>query len=718
MATLKFELEVQGQPADLFTVLDFNLEEELSHCFRATVNATSENGDLAYDDLVGKPVTLTVQGEDFSVEHYGMVSGFVLHPDHSREFGRESYLYVLEFAPRFKLLEFAGQNRIFQKQKVEDIVQAVLKDHGLQGDDFRFDLRQPTREREYTVQYNETDLNFVSRLLECEGIYYFFDHENKKDTVVFADHTDAVRPIPHTPTLGYEPEVGLNHLAKDHITSMRREQQLVTQNARVKDYNDRTPGTSIMGVSQGAQGRGERYDFAPGVPDAGAAHRWAGVAADTYQALKITLKGHGVARALRPGYRFELEDGEHTSFAGKYTVVQVTHHGDQSEGFQRDQSRLNYLCEFICIPAATVFRPLRVTHAPKISGILLARVDGQDGDYASLDEEGRYHAKLPFDLTDATNGQATLPIRLSQPYAGPGYGTHFPLHNGNDLVLAFLNGDADRPIALGAIPNPSNASPVTSRNKSESVIKTAAGHELRFDDLKDKTAVDLTTAGKHVLSFKDDKDHQEIRVTTTGKHEMVFDDKNKNVRILTADGGHQVLLDNDKQALTLQTKYGHLITLDDEKKALSIQTHEGHIFKISDDDKMISLQDKDGKHVLQFDLGGSKVSLTTEGDLSLTAKGSLNIEAKEITLEAKQGAFSAKAMKDLTLQGMNVSAKAQQNLTLEGTVAANLKGLNTKVEAQVNLDLKGGVQTKVSGTMANLEGSAMAQVKGAVVMIN
>ena len=112
------------------------------------------------------------------------------------------------------------------------------------------------------------------------------------------------------------------------------------------------------------------------------------------------------------------------------------------------------------------------------------------------------------------------------------------------------------------------------------------------------------------------------------------------------------------------------------------------------------------------------MSITTEGDMTLSAKGKLDVQAKEINLEAKQGAINVKAMKDIALDGMNVSAKAKQKIALEGTVEASMKGLNTKIEAQVNLDLKAGVQAKLTGVMANLEGQAMSQVKGGVVMIN
>jgi type VI secretion system secreted protein VgrG len=715
---LRFTLTIQGQPADRFRVQTFTLDEHISEPFRLDLSAVCDNPDLTYDDLISKPATLTVSGDDFSVKHQGMVTAFTQHPDHSQDFGHEAYVYEMVIEPRVKALEYAGQNRVFQEKKVDEIVKEVLEAHGLQSSDFEFRLSGSYPKQEFTVQYNETDLNFVQRLLEDKGIFYFFEHGGNSEKLIFADATSAYPPLEQTPSLIYQQEAGLSHMQQDHITKVFRQTRFVSAKALVKDYNERTPDVNLFARATGQGGLGEVQTFSPGTLDVEAATKWAAACVDRLQSEKVVLRGEGIARAMRTGHRFELDDGVHSPFEGKYMLVSVRHMGDQREGFETNQVNIIYTNAFVCVPASVNFKAPFKAKRPKVSGVITARVDGPQSDYAHLDEQGRYHVKLPFDLSDLKDGKASLPVRLSQPYAGPGYGLHTPVHNDNDFLLAFIDGDIDRPVALGAMPNPMNQSPVNSRNHSQSILRTASGHEFKLDDLKDKTIIEMTTSGKHKLALNDDKDKKEIHLTTTDLNEMVFDDTNENIRIATTEGGHLIKLDNKNTVMTLQTKYGHIITLDDAKKTMALQTKEGHILKISDEDKMIALQDGDGKHVLQFDIGGSKVALTTEGDMELTAKGSLNITAKEITMEAKQGAISAKAQQDVKIEGMNVNAKGKQNLALEGGIGASVKGTQVTLEAKAKMDISSKGQTQVSGLQTSIQGQAMAEVKGPMVMIN
>src|SRR5690606_18544424 len=393
------------------------------------------------------------------------------------------------------------------------------------------------------------------------------------------------------------------------------------------------------------------------VADTGEADRMATLRAEMLAGGRERLDGEGICRAFRTGYRFELLEAGSSLFGGDYTLTRVVHHGDQREGFEGEEDKIIYSNTFTCIPANITFRPALRTRRPRINGVITAKVDGQEGAYAYLDEEGRYHAKMPFDLSDLKDGQASLPIRMAQPYGGPDYGMHFPVHNGNDIVLAFVDGDMDRPIALGTVPNPGNGSPVTNRNNHESVIRTASGHQIRLDDKDGKTVIEITTRGKHVLSLNDDPESREIRILTTDGNQMVFDDTNKHISLSTPDGAHLVKLDYDKKVLSAETEYGHKLTLDDQAKALALQTKDGHILRLDDDKKLLTLQDGKGKHVFQIDAGGDIVSITTAGDMEFAAKGALNITAKEINMEAEKGAFNLKAAKELALEAANVSAK-------------------------------------------------------------
>ena len=185
-------------------------------------------------------------------------------------------------------------------------------------------------------------------------------------------------------------------------------------------------------------------------------------------------------------------------------------------------------CKFEAIPFSIEFRPFRKTPVPKVSGIMSARIQSGAGDeYAFIDDHGRYKAKMLFDLSDKSSGEATMPIRLTQGYSGPGYGIHFPNHEDTELLWSCVDGNPDRPIGLGTVPNPSSATPVTSQNKMQNVIRTAAGNELIMDDTSGETQISFTTTDTNKISL-DDKDDK-IEVTTKDKHKLTMDDKNQNI---------------------------------------------------------------------------------------------------------------------------------------------------------------------------------------------
>ncbi len=166
-------------------------------------------------------------------------------------------------------------------------------------------------------------------------------------------------------------------------------------------------------------------------------------------------------------------------------------------------------CNFEAIPFDIDYRPFRKTPIPKITGIMSAKLESGAGDeYAFIDDHGRYKAKMLFDISDKNNGEATLPIRLTQSYSGAGYGIHFPNHEGTELLWSCVDGNVDRPIGLGTIPNPSNASPSTSGNKSQSVIRTAGQNELTFDDKTGSENIYLHGTKDWTIDITNDKNQK------------------------------------------------------------------------------------------------------------------------------------------------------------------------------------------------------------------
>jgi type VI secretion system secreted protein VgrG len=178
-------------------------------------------------------------------------------------------------------------------------------------------------------------------------------------------------------------------------------------------------------------------------------------------------------------------------------------------------------------------------------------------------------------------------------------------------------------------------------------------------------------------------------------------------------------MDYDKKVFSVDTKYGHKFTLDDEAKKIALQTKENHILALDDDKKLITLQDGKGKHVFQIDVGGGKIILSTQGDISIKAKGKFDLEAAEMSLTAKSGGVNIKASAgDIMVDGMNVNVAGKQKVALEGKVEASLSSAQTKIEGKATLEMTSKGQTKVGGLQVSVEGQAMSEIKGAIVMIN
>jgi type VI secretion system secreted protein VgrG len=711
--TTQLTLTIGSLPQDTFKVVEFHGNESISACFSFTVKTVSTDNNIGYEDVVGKPASLSVYFSDFMMPHHGIVKEITQFPSMG-----EGASYEILIVPRLNLLQFSTQNRIFQNKTAVEIIAEVLKDAGFSNSDYRDETKGKLTKREFTVQYNETNLNFIQRLMEHEGIFYFFDHADGSDVLVMGDANSSAKQIPNTPELIYHPEVGMFKETGESVFELNRKNRMVTGKVTLKDYNYRTPESNVMGQAV-KKGEGEFYQYSDNLKNTDEAGRIATLRAEMFTADKIRIAGKSDCRSLKSGFRFTLKDGSGSNYDGDYILTSVIHNASQEAAVSGSGSAPTYVNSFECIPSETPFRPRLTAAKPVINGVLTARVDGQEGAYAFLDEQGRYRVKFPFDLTSVSDGKASCSVRMGQPYSGSNYGHHFPVHKGAEIIIGFENGDIDRPIGLSSAPNPSTSSPVNSKNKSEHIIRTASGHQLRMDDLEKKTVVEVISSGKHSLTMDDEKDKKGVQVKTTDGNTMKMDDKNENITLATTKDNNTIKLDNKGKAISIQTSYGHQIKMDDNSKSIAVQTKDGNIVNLDDSKKLVTLKDAKSKHIIQIDGGGNKISISTKGDMELAAKGKLNIQAKEITMQAKQGGIDLKAMKDVKADGMNINMKGKQKIQLEGGMDVGIKGnMNLKLEGGMKVESKAGLSNKMTGVMVNAEASALNTIKGAMVMIN
>ncbi len=477
---------------DTLQVARFVGRETLSQLFHFELELISEDPAIDFQAVINRPATLTLMRGADALPVHGLVADF-------QQGGRTAdyYAYKAMLVPRLWRLSLSHQSRIFQNETVEKIVTGVLQQSGFTTQDYRFALSGSYPPREYCTQYRETDLNFICRLLEHEGIQFFFEHGADGEVVVFTDRQGE------NPDIEAEPEISYHTGAKmtpdegreETIHALICREQMVTGKVVLKDYNYRTPEANLQSESQlNGDMPGVYSDYGDHFKDTGEGSRLAKVRNEEIECRRRVMTGDGICLRFRAGHCFTLKDYYRDDLNQDYLITEVTHHGSQREGIglaSGEEEGLRYRNEFTAIPAAVQYRPPRRTPKPEIPGIMTANIESNGGDYAYLDDQGTYRAKMHFDLSDRSGGTATRPIRMKQAYSGPDYGIHFPHHENTEMIWACVNGDVDRPLALGTAPNPSQKTPAVAENKTQNVVRTFAGNELLMEDKKGNECTQL-----------------------------------------------------------------------------------------------------------------------------------------------------------------------------------------------------------------------------------
>jgi type VI secretion system secreted protein VgrG len=426
--------------------------------------------------------------------------------------------------------------------------------------------------------------------------------------------------------------------------------------------------------------------------------------------MKVSaITGNADCRGFRAGMRFTLVDHEREECNDTYLIVSVSHGGGHASAGGGDR-RVTYRNSFSLLPSATIsfFAPAHEHKATPMHGIITAPIEANGSDYASLDESGRYKVRFPFDISDNKNYDASKYVRLAQPYSGANYGIHFPSHEGAEMVLACIDGDLDKPLGIGTVPNANTTSPVVSANKEQNVIRTAGKNEIVLDDTDGKQKIRITTAAKNTVNFDDE--NRLILMQTTDGNKLLIDDKN-TLATLTANNHNLTMSYKDgEESISVNSAKGHLIKIDDAEKKLTIQTAAGHIIQLDDDGKKIMMTDCNGENKVTLD-GSNGLSLDSKGKVTITAAKDLEIKGANIALEATKGKVTIKASQDVTMSGMNIEGKA--------SVGLKLKGTNVEAAADAQMKIKGGATAEfASDGMTTVKGGAMLTLKGTMVMIN
>ncbi len=490
LPTVQIRLESEDFPFHDLRVAAVSGSEEISRLFAFEVDVVALNADRDNpEELLGATARLvfTVDGEEARVVH-GFVAGLedrlsttIALPAVSgdREPGQSPRALRLHFVPRAHRLALVETQEVFVDLSVPEIIKQKLELCGFQeASDFALLLGDSYPRRESVVQYRESDLAFIERLCEHAGIAYHFDHRGGVDKLVFSDKNAAFGPLA-VEAQRFDARGGIA------IASFESTKRLVASVYAAQDYNYRTPLIDVLAQEELAEGYGGGVvEYAPHVKTPAEARDLARLRKEAANVQRAWFHGTSGVPALAAGERFRLQ--AHPILAETELLVTALTHHYASADFD---AHGGYMNELTTIPASTPFRPRLRTPKPRIHGFLTAVVDpledappGARESVPRIDDEGRYFVRFHFDGGALDRVKVSRPVRMMQSHAGAGYGTHFPLRPGVEVLVAFLDGDPDRPVIVGAVPNALTPSPVGAKNSAQNRIVTASGVTLSIRD--------------------------------------------------------------------------------------------------------------------------------------------------------------------------------------------------------------------------------------------
>ncbi|MBL9023423.1 MAG: type VI secretion system tip protein VgrG [Myxococcales bacterium] len=481
-------------------VLGFEVEGRLSQPFRADVYFTLQGlGELDLDDPLLASATLTIDETGGAPE---IVEGILGELALLRQ-GEGIALYRATIRPKLWQLGFVRTSRIFTNRTLEEIATDLFAEVGM--DAFRFEVASVPVE-EHVCQYEESSLDFFHRWAARLGWYYFFDFSDGSGSLVITDNA-ASHPSVLTAPVPYRPGDGTDTSAGAHFYRVRNQTALAPANVRVRDYDYGRPSVALSKTEAAStSGLGERSDYGVRAFDAGMVARVARVRAEALRAGVNVATVEGFAHHVAPGYRVEISQHPRGALNVAHLVVASTRVG-RSPGDLGAWGALlprtitstpqSYRVEARIQPIDVPFRAAEETPWPRIDGFENATIDGPGpSPYAQIDDDGRYLVLFHFDEGARKAGKSSTRVRMLQPHGGGTEGWHMPLRKGTEVVCGFLDGDPDRPVIIGALPNAVTPSNVASSNAPQNVLRTGSASYLTIDDTAGAEWANLFTPQK------------------------------------------------------------------------------------------------------------------------------------------------------------------------------------------------------------------------------
>ncbi|AUX31876.1 MULTISPECIES: type VI secretion system Vgr family protein [Sorangium] len=472
-------VETAGAPWAGVQVRALSGREEISRVFSFDLDVVCDpQRDLPEDAVPGAPISVVVLIEGEEIRRIHGILGQILD---RLDPAAERRAYRLRVVPRAFRLTLVETQEIYVDASVPDVIRRKLERHGLGAGDVELRLLKAYPLRELIVQYKESDLAFISRLAEHLGICFFFEHRGDRDVLVFTDHPGGFRPVEGAAEVQFRPRGEASDVFAIEVTS-----ELVPSAYVVHDYNYRKPLLDLAAYHtlEGASGGGI-VEYGSHVKTAEEAKELAQIRAEERLSGQRVYEGKSSRPEFSAGHRTILREHPRLEAPEGLLLVAVEHTATLPT-FDEADVAASYANTFTAVPARIHYRPPRRTPRPRIHGFVTGVVqpgpEGETGGVARLDGDGRYTVQFHFDTALPGEQKSSHPVRMAQPFAGPNHNMHFPLRPGAEVLLVFADGDPDRPIIVGAVPNAAAPSAVNAALADRHRITTAAGATIEIRD--------------------------------------------------------------------------------------------------------------------------------------------------------------------------------------------------------------------------------------------
>lgn len=662
------------------------IHEQLGRLTQVEAELSSEDGQIEFAEVVGRTagvrLDLGTRGERF---FNGIISRFT---QVANEGAYAHYRAVI--VPWPWCLTRNADCRIFQNRSVPQILEDVFSTHGFA--DYELRLSRSYATREFCVQYRETDFNFMSRLLEQEGIYYFFEQKDDKEILVLADSISA-----HAPVEGYE-EIPFQELERgaplrESIFSWAAEQEVQPVTCALNDFDFTKPRSSLRTSASTNRDHGqakyEVYDYPGEYVETDDGNHLSDVRLNEFQSQQEVFYGHASARGLAAGATFKLKHHPRSDQNREFLITSVKMRIEAAE-YASQSNRNNgagdfFTCSFTAIDKTRQFRPPRTTPKPVVQGPQTAMVVGPEGEEIYTDEHGRVKVQFHWDRYGKADQDSSCWVRVSQTWAGKQWGAiHIP-RMGQEVIVEFLEGDPDRPIITGRVYNAEQVPPYSlPANKTQSGIKSRSSkqgstgnfNEIRFEDKKGSEQV-------YIHAEKNQDNVVENDETTNVGHDRTEEVGHDESVTIGNDQSLAVGRDRDKSVANNESTSIGANRSEDVGKNETISIGVNRSTTVGSDE--------------QLDVGGKRSKSIGKDEACEIGENRTQSVAKNETLSVGEN------LKQTI--GKSHSIKVSKDFSLEATEAIVLK----TGSASITMKKDGTIQIK--GKDVSIEGSGKIQVK-------